>query len=229
MAWLERELYAPSSWISKLIYITVRKPYHDAALHINGEPVAATRKQPDQVVYEVTSYLVYPGWNLIDLRKEVEPVRVDDAVELPVELPLEVTEPEEEKQSFTEQKPVIYVDVIPAGPHFESVRLKRERAGSWTAECKLGLPPIFPFPVRPGDRVPQFELVVLGRVPGDNEAVREIMRQRFGLRKRPTKPLPFSLSFRPRRGETLTVQLFEFTHDKRVLRDEYYPIPVESD
>ncbi len=228
VAWLERELYAPASWISKLIYITVRGPYADATLHVNGEPVAPSARGDDHVVYEVTSYLVYPGWNLLDLRKRVPIEQANVTAELPLEVPIEVDRPQPPSRKFTEKKPLIYVDVIPAGPHFESVTVRQEGPDTWVAHCQLGLPPIFPFPARDTDPVPTFDLVILEGGSREADLDDPVLHERFVLKKRPRKPLPFRFKLRTAKPTTLTLRLYEVANGTRVLRDEFYPIQIEA-
>jgi len=223
-AWLERELYATSSWISKLVYLTVRAPWHDAAVHVNAEPVAPISKQQAQAVYDITSYLVYPGWSLIDLKKHTTPKKTGPLDDIPLETPAP-QRAVSTARTYTEAKPAIYIDLIPAGPHFESIRVRSDGHRTWLAECRLGLPPIFAFPVRPDDPVPQFELVITAR--GSKGQAAELLRQRFALRRRPRKPLRFEFSMPKEAPPQLDFYLYEFVDGKRVLRDQFYPITLQ--
>ncbi len=222
-AWLERELPTPAAWISRMIFLTIREPLRDAKLYVNGEPVSPTKKTEDAVVYELTSYLVYPGASLLDLYVERQPEEEEASSGIPVEIPLESAPPSKPEPTITETRPTIYVDVIPAGPHLQSVALvPPDQQGNWALLVRLGFPPIFPFPVRKDDPVPAFRVQVV-----DGKTGEELAAHHLAVRKRPAKPYRFPLEL-PEGVQSITVRLYEFVDRKPVLRDEFYPISTST-
>jgi hypothetical protein len=224
-AWLERELPVPASWLTKVVLLTARPPWSEAELYVNGERVPVLEKSPSGAVYDVTSYLIYPQINLLDLRTKAPKLnQSQQAAEFP-EVPVERAAPS--RQVTTEAQPALFLDVLPATVHLRRLGWRQLNENTGELEVELRLPPLFPYPVRPEDPVPRFTLVAEIEQHGKRQAVGE---KPFELRRPPQEPLRAQLRLPQLSGQAVRLWclLYEQQGKERILRDEFYPVELPA-